>query len=103
MSSTMPVWLSTVTRSLSRTGCVNASMTPEPRLPSGVVRASPAMTARTALDARNALATERPANRTSADHHDDGGPAAQHPTKVRASAARPREIALGEPPLPAVE
>ena len=50
MSSTMPVWSSTVIRSPSRIGCVNARRTPDPRLPSGVVSARPAMTASTALE-----------------------------------------------------
>ena len=36
---------------------MNARRTPEPRLPSGVVSARPAMTASTALEARKALAT----------------------------------------------
>ena len=49
---------STVIRSPSLAGWVNARSTPDPRFPSGVVSASPAMTASTAAEPRNALARQ---------------------------------------------
>jgi hypothetical protein len=54
--STKPVLSLIDTRSPIRTGCVKATSTPAPRLPSGVLSARPATTASTALDASSARA-----------------------------------------------
>jgi len=56
MSSTNPVSPPTVIRSPRRSGCVNETRRPEPRLESGVLKARPAKSASTALDASSAFA-----------------------------------------------
>ena len=95
--SAVPVTSPTVTRSPIRTGWVNASRMPAPRLPSGVEKASPTNSAITAPEASTAFASSvgllvdgqhLPGDDQAEEHH-------PHPKQHAESSAEARDFVRG--------